>query len=497
MTMSRRALIALGVGQCVNWGVLYYAFAVLLLPVAQQLRRPAWVVAGAFSLALLMSAALAPQVGAWCDRNGGPLLMQVGGFTAALTLAVWTVAPGVVALYAIWAVLGLCMAATLYEPAFVIVGRSVKDPGQRLRALAAVTLFGGLASTVFLPGTAFLVGSFGWRSAVLILASALAISTAAAGAVLRAARGPSARVGPSPGAVPTRMRPGAPPRFATMSAIFAAATLASAGLGANLIPALDERGIPPSSAAMLGGLIGVMQLPGRAVLMNGGFRATPSGLLTLSLVLSAFGFVAVALAPSTLLAAAGLSVFGLGAGLTTLVRPQLVQDVAAAGDGGYWNGRIARQQHLARAAGPLVVATLGGAWGYGAVFATLAGLFILCATGWQSVRKSTGRVGQRDSGVSGRGVRPSTASAVFLCERGRQARPPGGVVMKANDRRGVNEDTERRDNPQAAGCCGGPAPASTSACCADDAAVKRAGGSGCGCGSGAVEPTRQKSSCCA
>lgn len=31
------------------------------------------------------------------------------------------------------------------------------------------------------------------------------------------------------------------------------------------------------------------------------------------------------------------------------------------------------------------------------------------------------------------------------------------------------------------GCCGGAAPAGTDACCARDAEVKSAGGSGCGC----------------
>ena len=33
----------------------------------------------------------------------------------------------------------------------------------------------------------------------------------------------------------------------------------------------------------------------------------------------------------------------------------------------------------------------------------------------------------------------------------------------------------------ASGCCGGPAPAAVNACCADDAAAKAAGKSGCGC----------------
>src|SRR3546814_7271528 len=33
----------------------------------------------------------------------------------------------------------------------------------------------------------------------------------------------------------------------------------------------------------------------------------------------------------------------------------------------------------------------------------------------------------------------------------------------------------------AAGCCGGPAPATVAACCVEDADVKAQGGTGCGC----------------
>jgi hypothetical protein len=41
--MTPRAIAALGIGQCVNWGVLYYAFAVLVLPLARELAVPTWV----------------------------------------------------------------------------------------------------------------------------------------------------------------------------------------------------------------------------------------------------------------------------------------------------------------------------------------------------------------------------------------------------------------------------------------------------------------------
>jgi hypothetical protein len=42
------------------------------------------------------------------------------------------------------------------------------------------------------------------------------------------------------------------------------------------------------------------------------------------------------------------------------------------------------------------------------------------------------------------------------------------------------------------GCCGGPAPAGTGACCADDAAAKAAGASGCGCADASARPGRAR-----
>lgn len=96
--MTPRTVVALGIGQCVNWGALYYAFAVLVLPLQRELGVPTWIVTGAFSLALLMSAALAPAVGRWGDRDRGAIVMQAGGLGAAALLVVWTLMPGVLSL---------------------------------------------------------------------------------------------------------------------------------------------------------------------------------------------------------------------------------------------------------------------------------------------------------------------------------------------------------------------------------------------------------------
>jgi MFS family permease len=378
--MTPRAVAALGIGQCVNWGVLYYAFAVLVLPLERELAVPAWVVTGAFSVALLMSASLAPTVGRWGDRDRGALMMQAGGITAAALLIAWTFIPSILTLYVVWAALGLCMATTLYEPAFVIIGRAYNNPERRLRALAAVTLFGGLASTVFLPLTAYLVERVGWRGAVLALAGLLALSVGTtrtfAFRELPPAPPGSALHGPPP---PTQQNGRQPMRFCFVATTFALASLASAAFAVNLVPALGERGVSPANAAMLGGLLGVMQLPGRALLMNGALAGSPSRLLACSFVLQAAGLIGLAFAPSVAAVAGGTMVFALGAGLTTLVRPHLVQTIFSRASGGQLNGRIARHQQLARAVGPVAVAWLASLIGYAAVFVMIAGTFAVIA----------------------------------------------------------------------------------------------------------------------
>ena len=128
--MRTRAIIALGIGQCVNWGVLYYAFAILLLPLEAALGLPRWAVAGAFSLALLVSAVAAPVVGRWSDQGRAPAVMRAGGIGAVVLLLAWALFPGRAMLYVAWAGLGLCMASTLYEPAFAIVGRAHAVPAE-------------------------------------------------------------------------------------------------------------------------------------------------------------------------------------------------------------------------------------------------------------------------------------------------------------------------------------------------------------------------------
>jgi len=120
-------------------------------------------VAGAFSAGLLAMALLAPAIGRWLDAGHAARLTRLGMVSAVVGLLLVAFAQGASMLYLDWLGIGAAMAMLLYEPAFVLVTRAVVEEGASLQALAAVTVMGGLASTIFLPAGSQLIAAWGWR----------------------------------------------------------------------------------------------------------------------------------------------------------------------------------------------------------------------------------------------------------------------------------------------------------------------------------------------
>jgi predicted MFS family arabinose efflux permease len=264
--------------------------------------------------------------------------------------------------FVVWALLGLCMAAILYEPAFAIIGRAFADPGERLRAIATVTVMGGLASTVFIPGTAAIVDALGWRAAMIVLALVMAFTTLVTSAVAftgRQATRPSGQqaIGPTG-------------QLGRLVAVFGISSVVNSAVSANLVAALIDRQMSPTQAAMVAGLFGVMQLPGRVLMTNRNFAPDATALLLVSFAAQVIGLLSL-VSSSTAALWFGVLMFAGGAGLTTLARPYLVLQVYGAERAGQVNGVIARGQQLARAAGPVSAAAMASATGYGRVFAAL------------------------------------------------------------------------------------------------------------------------------
>ena len=239
---------------------------------------------GAYSVGLLVSALAAPLAGRWLDRHGPRGLMSLGSAVGAVLLLVWASVEDLWVFYLVWAGIGLAMAATLYEPAFAVLAKWFER--RRAQALLLVTLAGGLASTIFLPLSAWLVGEQGWRGALFVLAAILALLTIVPHALILRRR--PADLGLLPDGVEPVNSPqeetaqaaqvpseelksvslGAALRgsaFWLLAAAFFLGTLSQAAVYVHLIPYLAERGYGLGSAATLTGLIGASQVLGRVV----------------------------------------------------------------------------------------------------------------------------------------------------------------------------------------------------------------------------------------
>ena len=166
-------VLALATGQLVSWGILYYGFSLFLVPMERDLGWSRVSLNGALTCGLLVSGLAAYPVGAWIDRKGGRLVMSLGTLIGAAALALWAMVEHIALFYAAWAMIGVAMAATLYEPAFaVLTGLFRQDYRRRILVL---TLVGGFASTVFMPATQALIDAIGWRPTLWSLAAILLV----------------------------------------------------------------------------------------------------------------------------------------------------------------------------------------------------------------------------------------------------------------------------------------------------------------------------------
>lgn len=382
-------LAALGTAQIISWGSFYYAFALLIPALKAELHASQAAVVGAFSVALLAAGLVSAPVGAWIDRHGARGVMGAGSLVGGLALAGLSFVQDLTLLYALWAVIGTAMAATLYDPVFAAVTRALRDTARGARpAITLLTLFGGFASTVFWPLTQALVDGLGWRSALLALAAVnvvVALPLQLWGLPSEQRGGHAARAAaPRPPAEPlgALLRH---PLFIGLAAAFTLNTLVFSALSVHLIGLLQSKSLTAAQAALVGASIGPVQVFGRAVeyLFLGRWRASKLGRLVICLLPAAL--VALLLAEGVSVAM-GLFVllYGLGNGMITIVRGALPVEFWGAARYGLINGFLATPVLLAKAAGPMAAALLLAPLGAQGVLVALAGVAVAAALlfGW-------------------------------------------------------------------------------------------------------------------
>jgi predicted MFS family arabinose efflux permease len=370
-------LAALALTQTVGYGVLYYAFAVVLNPIATDLHTSTAAVTGALTLAVLTTATAAVPVGRWLDRHSGRALMTAGSVLGTGAVAAWSQVHSIGELYAVFAVIGVASAMVLYEPAFAIIVARVLSY-QRSSALLAVTIVAGFASSIFFPLTGVLVAQLGWRVTLLVLAGLFgAITIPLHACALPAGSAPHA-LADAPAAASGRQGALKDPGFWLLTAAFTAHTGAVAVMSVHLVAYLVRLGHPPGFAATVAGALGALSVTGRVATTGLSRRWPISAVTVIIFVLQA---IAVALLPAVGSSHAGavtcVVVFGLGFGVGTIARPAVLADrYGVAGYAGI-AGALALPATIAKAAAPLAAAMLATSiGGYAIVMAATA---IACA----------------------------------------------------------------------------------------------------------------------
>jgi MFS family permease len=382
---------SLCVTETVSWGILYYGFPVFLPPMEAELGWSRVQITGAFSLGLLSSALAALPVGRWIDRHGARSLMTAGSCAATLLTIAWSRVDSLPALYALWFLMGLALAATLYEPAFAaVVGWFPTQ--NRDRALLTVTLVAALASTIFMPLEAWLLVRLGWRTALATLALILALITIPIHAlVLRPSPQRRARAGGNVPDVPG-MSLGQAARtgvFWVLTSAFLVGNFTTNSVTVHLIPYLTPRGYSPALAAAMIGWMGAMQLPARLVftpLTRYFGHTTMTALIffgqAVALIQLAFAARMPTLAPLVV-------ILGAANGMSTLARATTIAELYGPRHYGSISGAVALGANGARALAPVGAALLQIALGgYERVFAVLALSLVLAGAGMLLTRRA-------------------------------------------------------------------------------------------------------------
>ena len=359
-----RSLVGwLSLAQLISWGSVFYTFALLMAPLERELGLSRAESSVAFSLALLVEGLMAYPVGRWIDRGHERIVMTAASLLAGACLLLHSRVTGVAGFYAVWAGLGAAMAGVLYAPAFAVVTR--RFPNDFRRAIITMTFLGGLASTVFIPLTAWLIAQFGWRQALVALALFHLLLCAPLHALaLRGAPRPLPQVATDDALASKdvlRLMRSAP--FLLIGVFTMLLMAVTVALPAHMVNLLRESGMREAWVIAIPASIGVIQVLGRLLLFFFEHHFDLHLANRLIPCLLPLGLIALLAAP--LFGAAQLGVvllfvllYGMGNGMLTIVKGTAIAQYVNRDHVATLNGALGLPLALSRAGAPLLVGLL-------------------------------------------------------------------------------------------------------------------------------------------
>lgn len=357
----------LALGQIVAWGVLFYAFTVVVGPMQAGTGWSRTFLNAGLSLGLLVWGICALPVGAWIQRRGGRELMASASGLGGVALILMGAWPHPVAYLVAWVLLGVGMAGMLYDAAFAVVTAAFGS--QYRRGITLITLVGGLASTVFIPLAQLAVDRLGWQGALVALGAGqvmLGVPLHALGlprGVGRGAGRASAAVTSTRGRLRAwgqeLRRDISDTRFVGLALWFTAHAAAFTGLIFHLVPILQDFGVESATMLQAIALIGPMQVLGRFWLTTRGnhFSTLRVGYWAMAGLFAAVG-VLLFLPPRFAWLGLFATLYGASNGVLTILRGTAIAELFGRERYAELNGALSAPAVLAKAAAPLALAGL-------------------------------------------------------------------------------------------------------------------------------------------
>lgn len=310
--LDHGALALLGILTICTYGSWYYAFGVLFDPIREDTGWSEAALAASFSWGTVLTGAGSLFGGRMLDQLGTrTVFLTAGGVGGGAFLAASAATDVVV--FAATAALGMGMFGALgfYHVTMTVAVRT--NPGAPTRAIAVLTLWGALASAIFLPLAAFIVERLDWRTTMRILVASSIVMFLACAALIREVDETPRHDPPSLRRIVASMLVTPASRAFTGAVAFGG--MAMATLLVYQVPAMTAAGLSLTTAATMAAVRGVFQLSGRlpiaAIVRRVGIdRAL---LLAFGALASGGAILAVAGTIPVAFAFAALAGFGIGA----------------------------------------------------------------------------------------------------------------------------------------------------------------------------------------
>ena len=323
-----------------------------------------------FSLMLLTEGLLAFFIGRWIDRGHERLIMTFGSLLVGALLLVHSVISTRAQFYAVWTLLGVAMACTLYPPAFAVLTR--RFPNHFRRAIIILSFLGGLASTVFIPLVAWLIDAIDWRETMWVISAMQFLVCAPIHFyLLRGAQSTSLNIVKNKDhligeAKHIELKPAEPnlsiwqfmrnPVFWQLSCFVVLLMAATSALPAHMVSLLREYGMGEAWAIAIPASIGVIQVVGRLGLYLLEKRIdvhTSNRWVTLLIPL---GLAALILGHGAIVGClVFVLLYGLGNGMLTIVKGTVMAEYVSKAHMGSLNGILGVPMAISRAAAPLLM----------------------------------------------------------------------------------------------------------------------------------------------